>query len=490
MNAYEPLLFYEQGGSGLIPVLAEEVPTVDNGLITNDNQTFEFPLREGVQFHTGGEMTSSDVRFSLDRVRTMNLAPGASNLDVIESIETPDDYTVRITISETDASFLTGTIPSKNMVVVSQEAVENNGGVQEGTRNQFMAQNTAGTGPYQLGQWNRGSNLRYDYFQDYWDPESVGPGGIFMRITTDVSTAVAFIDRGDAHASGYELASVDSFEGTGAEFNYYESLAQLFLFFNFEIPYDRDDMPSNDTVPSSFFQDPNVRQAFGHAVDYEDYIESVWGGNGYISNQPCHLGPLQYYDEDAPNFNYDPDRVEELLREAGYWEEGFTFTMMSENFAEAANAVLYVKDSIENLNDRITINTQTFTESQYVERRNEEPWAFTCDIGGFPAFGPDPAPYYDQLLNGPPGAGGRHQDYIDERFFEAAAEARRSLDPDRRAELSELQTLGYEDPPAISMNGERLVRITLPCVEPETSPVASQPIAKRWDISQCDPIDF
>ena len=85
MNAYETLLFYEPGESTLQPVLAEEVPTVDNGLITNNNRTFEFPLRQGVQFHTGGEMTSEDVKYSIDRVRTMNLTGGAG-LDRIESL--------------------------------------------------------------------------------------------------------------------------------------------------------------------------------------------------------------------------------------------------------------------------------------------------------------------------------------------------------------------------------------------------------------------
>lgn len=491
MNAYEPLVYYEEGGSELIPVLATEVPSTDNGLITNNGRTFEFPLREDVQFHTGGQMTAEDVRYSIDRVQTMGLAPGVENVNVIESVEVIDDYTIRLTTDEQRPEFLNGTVPSKNMVVMSKEAVENNGGVAEGERNRYVSQTTVGTGPLELAQWNRGSNIRYDYFEDYWAPETVDVGGLFQRIHSEVSTSVATMDRGEAHASGYEADALDSFEGTGVETTFFSSLEQLFLFFNFEIPYGRDNMPDDDTVPSDFLQDPNVRRAFGFAIDYQDYYDRVWAGKGNKSNQPCHLEPMRFYDPDAPNFEYDPDKVEELLREAGYWEEGFTFTIMSEDFGEAANTLLYIKDSLESLNDRITINTMTMPEAQYVERRNQDPWSFTVDAGGFPGFGPDPAPYYRTLLQGPPAQGGKHQEYIDDRMFEAAEEAATTLDADRRQELySELQRLGFEDPPALSLLAESLVKIHLPCVEPNINPVASKDVAKRWDISSCDPIEF
>lgn len=113
------------------------------------------------------------------------------------------------------------------------------------------------------------------------------------------------------------------------------------------------------------------------------------------------------------------------------------------------------------------------------------------DAGGFPSFGPDPAPYYSNLLEGPAAEGGRHREYIDDRFFEAAEEAGTTLDRDRRRELyTELQALGVEDPPAISLLAEGLIKIHLPCVEPEVNPASSKDVYKRWDISACEPISF
>ena len=491
-NAYETLVFYEEDGPEIEPRLATEVPTVENGLITNDGQTFEFPLREGVTFHTGGEMTAQDVAFTIDRVTTMNLAGDASDIDqAIEEVEVVDDYTIRITTDQPRPAFLTSTIPSKSLGIMSQEAVESNGGVSEGERNQWVAQNTAGTGPYYLAQWNSGSNIRWDLHEDYWAPDTVGPDGVFQRIHTSVSSSVASISAGDIHFSGREAASLSEFEDSGADFTFFQSLAQLFFFFNYEIPYDRDNMPDDDTVPSDFFQDPNVRKAFAYTIPYEDYIETVWDGAGYNSNQPCHTNALIHYDDSAPNFEQDLDRAEELFREAGYWDEGFTFTLMSENFAEAADTQLYIKDQLEALNDNFSINTMTMPASQYVNRRSEDPWAFTCDAGGFPSFGPDPAPYYDALYNGPPGQGTRMAEHIPQEQIDLANEAGSTLDAERRGEIySELQRQTVENPPHISLLTEQLVKIHLPCAEPYVNPAAGKDVSKYWDISACERISF
>ena len=491
-NAYETLLFYEEDGPAIEPRLATEIPTVDNGLITNDGMTFEFPLREGVMFHTGDEMTAEDVRFTIERATTMNLAPDAGEIDqAIEEIEVVDDYTIRITTDQPRPAFLTGTIPSKTLGIISQEAVESNGGVSEGQRNQWVAQNTAGTGPYYLAQWNSGSNLRWEPHEDYWDPDTVGPDGVFQRIHSDVSSSVASISAGEIHFSGREAGSLAEFEDSGADFTFFQSLEQLFFFFNYEIPYDRDNMPDDDTVPSDFFQDPNVRKAFAYTIPYEDYIETVWDGAGYNSNQPCHTNALIHYDDSAPNFEHDPERAEELFREAGYWDEGFTFTLMSENFAEAAATQLYIKDQLEALNDNFSINTMTMPESQYVNRRSEDPWAFTCDAGGFPSFGPDPAPYYQALYNGPPGTGTRMAEHIPQEQIDLADEAGSTLDDDRRGEIyAELQRLTVEDPPHISLLTEQLVKIHLPCADPHVNPAVGKDIARYWDISGCERIEF
>jgi ABC-type transport system substrate-binding protein len=57
-HVYERLLTVGAGSSDLVPQLATEVPSLENGLISEDGLTYTFPLREGVTFHDGSPFTA------------------------------------------------------------------------------------------------------------------------------------------------------------------------------------------------------------------------------------------------------------------------------------------------------------------------------------------------------------------------------------------------------------------------------------------------
>jgi len=69
---YDSLVIYGEDGS-FIPVLATAVPTVANGLISEDGLTYTFQIRDDVTFHNGDLMTPEDVEYSIER--TMVLDP-------------------------------------------------------------------------------------------------------------------------------------------------------------------------------------------------------------------------------------------------------------------------------------------------------------------------------------------------------------------------------------------------------------------------------
>ena len=65
---YENLIAYKEGSlSEFVPWLATEVPSVENGLISKDGKTYTFPIRKGVKFHNGAELTPEDVEYSFER---------------------------------------------------------------------------------------------------------------------------------------------------------------------------------------------------------------------------------------------------------------------------------------------------------------------------------------------------------------------------------------------------------------------------------------
>jgi ABC-type transport system substrate-binding protein len=131
LQVYDRLLDIGPASAALIPSLAVEIPSLSNGGISEDGLTYTFKLRPGVTFHDGTSLTADDVKYSWDRAMEMNLPEGNAGAlsDVIASTEIIDDLTFRVNLSEPSASFLNSTVVSMVASVVSQDAVEANGGV-------------------------------------------------------------------------------------------------------------------------------------------------------------------------------------------------------------------------------------------------------------------------------------------------------------------------------------------------------------------------
>lgn len=74
---YDNLIAYE--GSSLdkfVPMLATQVPTKENGLISKDGLTIKFPIRKGVKFHNGDILTPADVEYTFERAMISDPAGG------------------------------------------------------------------------------------------------------------------------------------------------------------------------------------------------------------------------------------------------------------------------------------------------------------------------------------------------------------------------------------------------------------------------------
>ena len=81
INVYDTLLkFSGSSMTEFLPSVSEEVPSVENGLISADGLTYTFPIRKGIKFHDGTELTPEDVRYSILRFMISDISGGPSSL--------------------------------------------------------------------------------------------------------------------------------------------------------------------------------------------------------------------------------------------------------------------------------------------------------------------------------------------------------------------------------------------------------------------------
>ena len=450
LQVYDRLLDIGPGSADLIPSLAREVPSIENGGISSDGLSYTFKLRSGVKFHDGSNFTADDVKYSWDRAMEMDLPEGNAGAlsDVIESTEIIDDMTFKVTLSEPSASFLNSAVVAMVASIVSQDAVESNGGVEAGTPNQFMAGNMVGTGPYKFVVWNRNENLQLEVNDDYWGENA--NLDVRIEIGGDPDVRVLGLRAGEFDTIETDPSFIADLEGAEGVTIYTGGLLlePLHIGFNLNIP--EGSLPDGDTIAEDFFYDPRIRRAFNHAFDYQAFLNGPLAGYGAFNSHYTPIG-IFGHDANAPVYskkNYA--EAERLFREAGVWEDGFSVSVITEEGNLFALMCLVLKDSIERLNPKFRINVLAVAESVFDDAHAQNPleyamWAKNADPAADPNF-------YMQAYQHPDGEWGEVHGFANgyknpQKVAELIDAAATELDVSKRsAYYSELQKLLYDDP--------------------------------------------
>ncbi|SMY08006.1 ABC transporter substrate-binding protein [Flavimaricola marinus] len=449
-HVYDRLLTVGADSADLLPSLATEVPTRDNGLISEDGLTYTFPLREGVVFHDGTPFTADDVMYSWDRVIEMAMPEGASDIlsDKIAEMRVVDDFTFEVTLNQIDASFLYSSVLPMTASIVSQDAVEANGGVAEGEPNEFLSGNPVGTGPYQLAGWNRTENLTIEVNDGYWGTPAFD--NVRWEFGLDPDVRVLGLRAGEFDTVETDPSYIADLEGVEGVIVYGEGLLlePLHIGFNLNIP--EGVLPSGDTIPLDFFHDVRIRKAFNYAFDYNAFVNGALAGFGQVNPHYVPIGVFGY-DPEAPIYDtQDLAEAERLFREAGVWDEGFTVSVVVESGSLFEIQCLILKDSIERLNPNFRINVAGVAEAVFDEALAQSPVEYAMWAkNGDPAA--DPSAYLETYAH-PDGEWGEvhgfANGYADPEAVGALIDAiAQELDPATRADLiGEAQRVLYDDP--------------------------------------------
>lgn len=446
LNVYDRLMAIPADGGPPVAALAAEAPTLDNGLISEDGLTYTFPIREGVVFSDGTDLTAEDVKYSWDRIVEMGLPEGQSELFAnVAETTVVDDYTFEVTLSGVDAAFLGYLAAAPAASIVSMDAVEANGGVVAGQPNEYMAQNMVGTGPYTLASWERGDRMSFDINPDYWGEPAHLPVRWELIVDTP-ATGLQAKEYDIVDISPTDVPSIEPIEHAVVDTSTLD-LQVLQIGMNMNIA--EGVLPEGDTIPLDFFQDVRVRQAFNYAFNYQGYIDGILGGLGGRASFLLPTG-MYGYDPNAPIYPTDPEMAEQLFTEAGYWDEGFTISVASDQTHEGfTGAALTLKDSIEALNPNFHVNVLAVPEAQFDETLATDPlpiamWSYTSSQYSTPD-----AYLFDSAM--PDGRYGAVNSFVDgysdpEAIAELILSARTTLDEAARLEiLSEIQTVLYAE---------------------------------------------
>lgn len=291
----------------------EPVPNVAESYeISEDGKTYTFKLNKGIKFTNGQELTAKDVAFTFTsicdpgydgpRMDAVNNLVGYEEYNKgdaksVEGIKVIDDYTISFTNKNVDAAgiwnFSYGIMPESvykfekgNFQAVKDKLLE-----------------PVGSGAYKFVHFKPGQEVKFEKNADYWKGEPKIPY-IVMKVTNgqtllqELMAGTVDIDR-----VGAKPENIDPLKQAGfLNLDLYMQNGYGYIGLNY----------GSDKV-----KDPKVRQALLYGLNREGFMQSYYQGYGQVYNS--HILPTSWaYNPDVPKYEYNPEKANQLLDEAGW----------------------------------------------------------------------------------------------------------------------------------------------------------------------------
>ncbi len=338
----DPAIFYEVNPGPLMNVVYETLytlpdsaqpddfqPLLADGMpeLSEDGLQATIRLRQGPTFHTTGRpATADDWVYSLNRTRFLQGNPSYL-AEYWDSVEAVDQQTLRFTLPSPNPA-LVAILTSTPLAVTDSQAVREHGGTgvsatdaatpgaeAEDTATEWLTNNSAGTGPYILAQWDPSTEVIIERNPDYWGDQpaleriiwrNVVGANEQLQAVLGGEADIAFALDPDAVESVREDLALQLLEGETISFHY---LAM-----------------HNDEDTGGPLANQQLRQAIATAIDYQGIIDGLLAG---AAVRPATVVPIPFAGTEtvlADAYQTDISLAQQRFDESGLGEASVTLS--------------------------------------------------------------------------------------------------------------------------------------------------------------------
>jgi len=323
-----------------VAMLANELPTLENGGLSKDTLTVTWKLKPDLKWSDGKPITSDDIKFTVEVLSNPEAGAlvGTSGFDAITSVETPDDLTAVLTYSSPYPGYLDQFAYGLYPRHATGEPAE--------MTNWEWNRKPVGAGPFVVSDWVSGESITLTRNPNYFESGKPYLDSLVFRIVPEPAAQTAMMLNGEAQMQlwpGEFKADYDELLKGKATQHLIPGIWNMAIDFNLSAPFDGD--PTAAT-PHPILGDIRVRQAIASAINYGSLQQDVLKGSVSDSTNPFAYG---WYQCDLPRaFGFDAEKANQLLDEAGW--------VMGDDGIRVAKGAKYAKDGT-----RLSLELQGYT---------------------------------------------------------------------------------------------------------------------------------
>ncbi len=314
--------------------------------VSADGLTYTFKLRPA-KFHNGDALTSADVKFTFNRILTVDGSVAKSLFTDIDHIDTPDAQTVVFVLKQPNVTILPY-MASPNASIVSQK-------VSDANANDLSKKEAAiGSGPFKLTEWVPDNYMLLQANPDYFLPGLPYLDAVRINVVPDQAGLVAAL-----RTKAADMALIDDAataqslrQEDGVTLDAKPSPNYNLIFINTKRPP---------------FDNVKVRQAISYAIDRQQIIETVALGEGEQTGPIApaltqYALPVSQY----PSYTRDVDKAKQLLQEANVGPIEFTMLTETTEPTYAKDVAQLMQAQLADVGIKMNIELLEFT--QWVDR--------------------------------------------------------------------------------------------------------------------------